>query len=594
MIAIQGDPGYQELKNRLIASTGLAFYLERDKELTEAIGQRLADLRLAGCTAYSDFLSNGVQGEKEMDRLIAKLTIGETSFFRDQGQFDAIRDRVLPDILNRKHDRKLRIWSAGCATGAEPYSLAILLAQMAEQIAGWETCILATDLNRDFLARAAEGKFRAWALRSTSEAVQRECFSRDGLTWTIRPEYKRSISFRHMNLIDGDFEALRDEVGPFDLILCRNVMIYFSPEANRLIVDNFHQSLVDCGWLIVGAAEHNLQNYKSFVNVSESGLTLYQKEQSKDVPIKPPKPETQRFAPTLPRRRMPPVVEVPAEPDRTAMDELVQLADCADWQGASEHGRLMLTRERLNPEFHFYQALIFENLAKVEEAERSLRQALYLDRNFALAHYHLGLALKRDGKVPASGRSFANVLRSLAGLPDNLVLRAGRGVTAIRLKELARMQLGGQLRDERGSDAATDGGGLARTGGPTVATRRFGGRRGRYPAGNRSEGWKRALWGRSCGCRGGLATAPRYTRSWRAGGVFRSDQHTWRDSAGDGSQALPELGRDRGRQHSEGHSAVQRREEDGPPNRKRGANPANRTSRIAKHRQWQYGMVLAN
>jgi chemotaxis protein methyltransferase CheR len=445
LIAIQADPGYPELKSRVIASTGLEFYMDRDKELTGVIGQRLADLKLMDCRSYSRLLNDSVQGAMEMDRLIATLTIGETSFFRDPDQFAAIRDLVLPDILKRRNDRELRIWSAGCATGAEPYSLAILLAQMTERTVGWKTSILATDLNRDYLARAAEGTFRAWSLRSTSEAVKEKCFSRNGMTWTIRPEYKQSISFRQMNLIDGDFDALRAEGGQFDLILCRNVMIYFSPQSNQRIVGQFHRSLEDCGWLLVGAAEHNQQYYKAFTTVNESGVTLYRKAKLKGISCEPLRLEPQRELPTLPKRRVPPVIEIAVEPDRSDMDELVRLADRADWAGASKHCRRMLTRERLNPEIHFYQALIFENLAKGGEAERSLRQALYLDRNFALAHYHLGLVLKRDGKMPASRRSFANVVKALTGSPDDLVLRAGRGVTAVRLKELARMQLGAEL-----------------------------------------------------------------------------------------------------------------------------------------------------
>ncbi|MGA3190818.1 MAG: hypothetical protein ABSF22_27270, partial [Bryobacteraceae bacterium] len=94
MIAIHTDPGYPDLKNHLIASTGLAFYLDRDHELTEVIGQRLANLRLPDCSSYSELLHDPVEGEKEMDVLIGRLTIGETSFFRDPGQFDAIRDLI--------------------------------------------------------------------------------------------------------------------------------------------------------------------------------------------------------------------------------------------------------------------------------------------------------------------------------------------------------------------------------------------------------------------------------------------------------------------------------------------------------------------
>ncbi len=112
------------------------------------------------------------------------------------------------------------------------------------------------------------------------------------------------------------------------------------------------------------------------------------------------------------------------------MEGLRQLADRGDWQGAAEYGQRLLTQDRLNPEIHFYQALIFENLGIADEAERSLRQAIYLDRNFALAHYHLGLALKRDRQMRAAARSFGNVLKVLAGMPDDAIVTAGPGVTA--------------------------------------------------------------------------------------------------------------------------------------------------------------------
>jgi chemotaxis protein methyltransferase CheR len=182
--------------------------------------------------------------------------------------------------------------------------------------------------------------------------------------------------------------------------------------------------------------------------VTGAGATLYQKAASKCVPLQPAlEPKNRHWEIVVPTGRAPltvkPTVKPAVDPDRSDMDELVQLADCGDWPAAAEQCRHMLTLDRLNPEVHFYQALIFENLLKVDEAERSLRQALYLDRNFALAHYHLGLALKRDGKMPASRRSFGNVRRALTGLPGDAELRAGRGITAVQLNELAGMQLGG-------------------------------------------------------------------------------------------------------------------------------------------------------
>jgi chemotaxis protein methyltransferase CheR len=123
------------------------------------------------------------------------------------------------------------------------------------------------------------------------------------------------------------------------------------------------------------------------------------------------------------------------------MNGFRRLADNGDWQGAVEYGQKLLTQDRLNPAIHFYQALIFENLGIPDESERSLRQAIYLDRNFAMAHYHLGLALKRNRKTREAARSFGNALRVLASAPEDGTVTAGSGISVAFLKELAKMHL---------------------------------------------------------------------------------------------------------------------------------------------------------
>jgi chemotaxis protein methyltransferase CheR len=444
LIHVPQDPCYTKLKEQLIAATGLAFYADRDERLTELIASRLSALGLPDCSSYTDFLADRKQGTAEMDVLIARLTIGETYFFRDEAQFDAIRNIILPDVLERNQSSKrLRIWSAGCATGAEPYSLAILLArELGHRIDGWQIGIDATDLNRGFLAQAAEGKFRAWAIRSTSDEVKRECFSKDGLVWTIHPRYKQWISFHHMNLVASEFRTPWPDGTLFDLILCRNVMIYFTPEVNRRLIGQLHNSLADDGWLVVGASEHGLDCYQSFRTSDVTNARIYQKL--------PPALVLQEVTPlevapleVTPLEVRPPEVapEPVAEPARADLEGLRQLADRGDWQGAAEYGQALLSRDVLNPQIHFYQALIFENLGRAAEAQRWLRQAIYLDRNFALAHYQLGLALERERQTPAAARSFGNVLKVLASTPDDAIVTAGSGLTATGLKELARTHL---------------------------------------------------------------------------------------------------------------------------------------------------------
>jgi chemotaxis protein methyltransferase CheR len=443
------DRGYRRLKEHLIAATGLAFYGDRDEQLTELIASRLSALGLRDCSSYTNFLAGEERGCAELDVLIAKLTIGETYFFRDEAQFAAIRDVILPDILERNRSSKqLRMWSAGCATGAEPYSLAILLARdFADRIAGWQVGIDATDLNRGYLAQAAEGKFRAWAFRSTSDEVKRECFSKDGSTWTIHPSYKQWISFHPMNLVTSDFPTPWPAGTRFDLILCRNVMIYFAPEVNRRLVGQLHNSLRDGGWLVVGAAEHGLDSYQAFRGSDVTDARIYQKLRPQlgaleETPLEVAPKRRAELPPAAGLWTEPHVHRDPAaEPLRADLQDLRQLADRGDWQGAAEYGQTLLARDGLNPQIHFYQALICENLGQAAEARRCLRQAIYLDRSFALAHFQLGLALERDGQLPAAARSFGNVLKVLRTTPNDAIVTAGSGLTAVGLKELARTHI---------------------------------------------------------------------------------------------------------------------------------------------------------
>jgi chemotaxis protein methyltransferase CheR len=432
------DAAYNKLKDHLIQTTGMAFYADRDKLLTDVIGVRLSDLGLHDCFSYGEFLADGEAGIAEMEVLITKLTIGETYFFRDESQFAAIRDIILPAILERnKSTRHLRIWSAGCSTGAEPYSLAILLAdQLADQIAGWQIEIHATDLNRRYLREGAEGKFREWALRCTPEEVKRNCFSNEGPIWTIHPRYKERISFRHMNLVENESPSPLSDGTQFDLILCRNVMIYFAPEVSHRLIGRLHQSLGDDGWLVVGASEHTPDGYQAFRTVRAAGATLYQKMA---LPARQIEVAPEVFVARPPNGELD--HSTAAQPDLADMQGLRQLTDRGEWRGAAEYGQRLLTQDRLNPAIHFYQALIFENLGIADESERSLRHAIYLDRHFALAHYHLGLFLKRDRQTGAAARSFGNVLKVLTGMPDDAVVTGGSGVTVTGLKELAKMHL---------------------------------------------------------------------------------------------------------------------------------------------------------
>ncbi len=425
--------------------------------MTCLIEARLALLGLRDCNSYAAFLDQGTRGETEMDLLIDQLTIGETYFFRDEAQFAAIRDIILPAILERNRTSKqLRIWSAGCANGAEAYSLAILLArEMPDRIAGWRIAIDATDLSRGYLAQAEAGRFRGWALRTTSDEIKHECFSREGSIWTIDPRYKEWISFQRVNLAQSDFSTPWAVDARFDLILCRNVMIYFSQEVNRRLLGRFHRSLADGGWLMVGPSESNIENFKAFRTAGGDGARCFQKP-TLSAPPAPRKVTAVEFVDSRAhvagaatrKTRKEKTAPAPRPPEASApdsfphtMEALRKLADLGDWAGAVEYGQRLAARDRLNPAVHFCLAMIFEGLGMDPETEKALRQAIYLDRGFALAHFQLGLLLKRNLQTGAAAKSFDNTLKTLAGLRGDQAVSSGPEVTVADLLKLAKTQL---------------------------------------------------------------------------------------------------------------------------------------------------------
>jgi chemotaxis protein methyltransferase CheR len=472
------DSAYRRLKDHVIASTGLAYYADKDAELAGWIAQRLAQLGLADCAAYLALLGTGAEGDAELDALIADLTIGETFFFRHRELFDALRQTILPDIIDRnQYSRQLRIWSAGCATGAEPYSVSILLKRdLADRLAGWDVTILGTDINKEFLARARTGRFEEWAFRSTPEDVKQACFARSGSSWLLAPEYREGVSFQYHNLVTHPFPSLLNNLFAFDLILCRNVTIYFSLDIMRRLIEQFHQSLVEGGWLLVGHAEPNIELFRAFHTVNAPGAVLYRKRSQPPgmmgpmpFPVladRPPASASEnrpRWRPLAPVQGLEPwpasAVERPAPPKEPArgprpmpsppgarsvdseLEAIRALADRGEWQEAARHCQNALEKDRLNPVVYFYQALVFEQMGQHVETEHALRRVIYLDRGFVLAHYYLGLLLQKTGQLTQAARSFKNVLQLLTRIDAAHILADGDGLTAGELHRLTQMHL---------------------------------------------------------------------------------------------------------------------------------------------------------
>lgn len=258
---------------------GLAFPEKRRVELEIGVRRAFAASTCANLNAYYDRLSDPANGTLELERLANNLTVGETHFFRDAGQFDALANHVLPEIIERRRStRTLRIWSAGCASGEEPYSIAMLLRDLLPDISAWTITILGTDINTQHLERARRAVFGEWAFREDrARTLQPRFFTRCGSQYELRPEVRQMVAFDLLNLAEDRYPSYETNTMVMDLILCRNVTIYFPEAITRGVVDRFYNSLVDGGWLVIGHSEHSMNLYQRFSTRSFPEAILYRR-----------------------------------------------------------------------------------------------------------------------------------------------------------------------------------------------------------------------------------------------------------------------------------------------------------------------------
>ncbi len=231
--------------------SGLNLWPEKTYLLESRLARTLRDRGLANLSALVEKLRAGKDVELEREVIEAMMT-HETLFFRDFKTFDLLREKVLPDLIAaRARERKLLIWSAACSAGQEPYSIAMMLAEMGEKLAGWSIRILATDLSTQVIDRAKTGVFTQFEVqRGLPVRLLMQHFTQQAEGWTLAPKIRDMVEFRTFNL-------LRDSspFGRFDLILCRNVMIYFDTATRSGLFARLRRQIAEDGVLMLGGAE---------------------------------------------------------------------------------------------------------------------------------------------------------------------------------------------------------------------------------------------------------------------------------------------------------------------------------------------------
>jgi chemotaxis protein methyltransferase CheR len=420
-----------QLGRRIAAEIGLNVPEAHSSRLNNAI---LAGARQSGWTDPEAWIQNLLASpwkKSDMDLLVSILTVGETYFFRDPHSFNILENRLLPELIRARQGRnqRLRIWIAGCCTGEEPYSIAILLTRLIADLRAWDITILATDINRQFLQKASDGVYGRWSFRCTPAWVKDRYFrpAQDG-KFGIVQHVKDLVTFACLNLAVDVYPSLSNNTTGIDLILCRNVLMYFTEDCARRVVANLHQSLVAGGWLMVTPTEMACVPRAGFGEADFKG-GIFQKFKIQNAAIKVAEAQLPASArPGLSSVSSPLKKRPVRQPDASAMARR-----CAN-EGRLEEALAWCTRaiasDRMNPGLNYLRGTILQEAGRIEEAVISLKRVLYLDPDFVLAHFLLGNLARDHGRPVQSAKHFENALELLCGYRQDDVLPESGGLTA--------------------------------------------------------------------------------------------------------------------------------------------------------------------
>ena len=476
---------------------GLRFAPERRAHLWRAVRGMARESAGADPRKLLASLARAPLSPEVMDRLAPYLTVGETYFFRERRTLEAFRRRILPLYLARG---SLRVWCAGCSSGEEPYTVAMVVHEELSPGRPMALHIRGTDINPQVLEKARRGVYSRWSFRGVPDEVRDRYFDPvSPQSFSVKPRFRSEVSFARHNLTDEEGSPWGDD-GPVDVIFCRNVLIYFSSPAIAAILDRFHRLLAPGGWLLVAPCETSMLMASCFESVTHDGATLYRKpsgpflEMALDLekkderePSSPPEGSlgdgdfdfdegnSSRGKGFLEDREEPPVYEGPWDdgdhvpetfasfsfeedlgrdeekkeseatgpadlsgvaPGEGSLSAVRALANQGKYAEARERCQGALASDKANPRAHYLLALIHQEMGEPEEALRSLRSALFLDPDFVAAHHALGTLTLSLGRLPDARRHFRNARRLLALMPEEDEVPESGGMTARHLQEI--------------------------------------------------------------------------------------------------------------------------------------------------------------
>jgi chemotaxis protein methyltransferase CheR len=418
MTAQLSDTDFAAVRDYLARTSGLVFDENRRAGLAVVVADRL---KTSGADGVADYLAGlgGDEGDVERLRLLDGVTVQETHFFRNTPQMDALRQGVLPDLMRRaaRRNRPLTVWSAGCSTGEEAYTLAMLILELsasgAAGPAGLPPRIVGTDISTEAVLAARQATYRGRTLATMPPgARERWLEPRSAGVWSVREEVRRLIDLRVHNLVADPPPFAPAEV---DLVVCRNVTIYFSRETTRSLIGGFHDVIAEGGYLLLGHSETLWQVSDAFTLAPMGDAFVYRRTadvraQPSDVSKSPT-----RAARHIPRRRTP----APPAVDHLAAARAALAA--GDYGKATRVAEAATAADPLKPEGYVVLGYARSTLGQDAQALDPLRKAVYLDPAAGHAHFLLAGALSRVGQHGPAAVSYRAAARALPSVPRPLL-----------------------------------------------------------------------------------------------------------------------------------------------------------------------------
>jgi chemotaxis protein methyltransferase CheR len=423
----------EELLALVAERSGLVFAPNRVVEAEAGIARGMRHAGASDAAAYWNLVRDDAVA---LDHLVEELTVGETHFMRDPDQLDLIRREVLPALKRRGEAAATRVWSAGCATGEEAYSLAILLEL---EGLGDGAVVLGTDLSSSALEKARAGEYSDWSMRGVSGQFRKDYFRHERGRQILVDRIRNKVRFERLNLVAQENYAAAGAFG-MDLILCRNVLIYFDHETAGRVAARLFDCLAEGGVLFTAGADLLLGEHAPFeVEVTRVGL-VYRRPRATPLPALRRAKRRVEATQSLPVHNARRTVAQPEAPAPTAeraplvrdlgleaFERVIRHANANGAKEAEAMAQAALRERPLDARLHYLRAALLVDLDRDDEAELAAQRAVYLDRSLAVAHFLLGTILRKRGAGLGALRSFRNVRDLCAGRPAQEELPAGDG-----------------------------------------------------------------------------------------------------------------------------------------------------------------------